>query len=159
VVAEDRDRDYGGGVSSLAHAFWPRWYRLLLGLDPIIGAVWRRFGLGITVRVVVLGRRTGQPRPVYLGLLRVCDRLYLVHPDVSCAWTANLEAAGRGEIQFRDGRAEPFEATLLQPGRERDAAIRATFRQQPFPGNVLYWLSRGHLHAVGRFYRLERGAT
>jgi hypothetical protein len=132
---------------------------MLLRLDPLIGAVWRRFGIGITVRVVVPGRRTGLPRPVYLGLLRVADRRYLVHPDVSCAWTANLESAGGGEIQFRDGRAERFEATLLEPGRERDAAIRATFRQQPFPANVLYWLSRGHLRAVGRLYRLERSTT
>jgi deazaflavin-dependent oxidoreductase (nitroreductase family) len=130
---------------------------MLLRLDPVIGWIWRRFGIGNTVIVVISGRRTGLPRAVYLGLLRVRDRSYLVHPDMSCAWTTNLDAAGGGEIQFRDGRTEAFRATLLEPGRERDAAMRAAFRQQPFPANVLYWLGRGHLRAVGRLYRLERG--
>ena len=124
----------------------------------MIGPIWRRFGIGITVRVIIRGRRTGLPRTVYLGLLRVGDDRYLGHPDVSCAWTANLAASGGGEIQFRDGRTESFRASLLGPGRERDAVIRATFRQQPFPASVLYWLSRHHLRAVGRFYRLELGA-
>ena len=131
---------------------------MLLRLDPVIGAIWRRFGIGITVIAVVPGRKTALPRAVYLGLLRVGDRRYLVHPDVSCAWTANLDAAGGGEIRFRDGRTETFRATLLEPGRERDEAIRATFRQQPFPANVLYWLSRRHLRAVGHLYRVETGA-
>ena len=33
--------------------------------------------------------------------------------------------------------------------------IRATFRQHPFPGNVLYWLARRHVRAVGTYYRIE----
>lgn len=142
-------------MSELAHAFWPRWYRILRWLEPAIEPFWRRFGIGNMVRVVIPGRRTGRPRSVFLGLLRVGERRYLGHPDVPTDWTRNLEAAGGGEVRFHDGRADRFRAILLEPGPERDAVIRATFRQHPFPGTVLYWLSRHHLQAVGRFYRLE----
>jgi hypothetical protein len=143
-------------MPSLAHAFWPRWYRNMARLDPLIERAWRWFGVGNLVRVVVVGRRTGRPRVVFLGLLRVGSRRYLGHPDVACGWTRNLEAAGAGELEQRDGGREPFAATLLPPGPERDAVIRATFRQHPFPGGPLYWLLRGNVHAVGRFYRLSR---
>lgn len=139
----------------LAHAFWPRWYRLLRWFDPAIGAFWRRFGIGNMVRVSVVGRRTGRSRAVYLGLLHVGERSYLGHPDAGCAWTRNLDAVGSGRLEFAGRRVETFRATLLEPGPERDAVIRATFRQHPFPGTVLYWLSRRHIRAVGRFYRLE----
>jgi hypothetical protein len=44
---------------------------------------------------------------------------------------------------------------LLPVGEERSDAIQATFSQQPFPGNVVYWLARRHVRAVGRYYRLE----
>ena len=142
-------------MSRLAHAFWPRWYRALARLDPLIERAWRRFGVGNVVRVIVMGRRSGRPRSVFLGLLRVGGRRYLGHPDTSCAWTLNLDAAGGGELEGRDGEREPFRAVLLEPGPEREAVIRATFRQHPFPGTLLYWLSRRHIRAVGRFYRLS----
>lgn len=141
-------------MTRLAHAFWPRWYHSLARLDPLIERSWRRRGIGNVVRVIIVGRRSGQPRAVFLGILRVGERRYLGHPDVACAWTRNLDAAGGGEIELRDGRHEPFAATLLSPGPERDAAIRATFTQHPFPGGPLYWLFRGNLRAAGRFYRL-----
>lgn len=142
-------------MSRIGHAFWPRWYRGLARLDPLIERVCRRFGIGNVVQVVVPGRRTDRPRAVLLGVLRVGDRQYLGHPDLACAWTLNLEAAGGGELRFHDGRREAFAATLLEPGPERDAVIRATFRQHPFPGGAIYWLFRRHIRAVGRFYRLE----
>jgi hypothetical protein len=142
-------------VDSLPHAFWPRWYRLLRVIEPLILPIWRRVGIGNVVRLVVLGRRTGSERRVLLGVLSVAGRRYLGHPDVACPWTANLEAAGEGALEGRDGRLQPFRAVPLEPGVERDAVIRATFRQHPFPGNVCYWLSRGHIRRVGRFYRLE----
>lgn len=139
----------------LAHAFWPRWYRALARLDPWIEPAWRRVGIGNVVRVVVVGHRSGLPRAVFLGVLRVGDRRYLGHPDVACAWTRNLEAAGGGELEGRDGSREPFRARLLPPGPERDGVVRATFTQHPFPGGPIYWLFRANVRANGRFYRLE----
>jgi hypothetical protein len=142
-------------MSNLAHAFWPRWYRALGYLDPAIGWAWRRFRFGNLVRVVLVGRRTGRERPVFLGLLRVGERRYLGHPDRACAWTLNLEAAGGGVLEHPDGTREPFAVVRLEPGPERDAVIRATFHQHVFPGGPLYWLFRANLRAVGCFYRLE----
>ncbi len=141
-------------MSPLGHRFWPRWYWLLGLLNPLIGPFWRRYGVGNMVRVVVRGRRTGQPRAVFLGLLRVGDRQYLGHPDLHCAWTRNLEAAGGGELHHHDGRRFAFFAMPLDHGEERDAVIQATFHQHPFPGGPMYWLFRRHVRAVGRFYRL-----
>lgn len=146
-------------MSRLAQAFWPRWYRLLARFDPAIGWAWRRAGIGNVVQVVIRGRRSGEPRAVFLGLLRLGNREYLGHPDLACAWTLNLDASGEGELRFHDGRARRFLATPLEPGPERDAVIRATFRQHPFPGTVLYWLSRRHVGATGRFYRLSAGGS
>ena len=140
----------------IAHAFWPRFYRLLAGFDPLIEPVWRRFGIGNVVRVVVPGRRTGLRRASFLGVLRVGDRLYIGHPDGTCGWTANVDAAGGCDIEWRDGSVDRRLAVPLGPGPERDAVLRATFRQHPFPGGLFYWLARGRLRAVGRFYRLER---
>ncbi len=141
-------------VSALASRLWPRVYRVLARADPAIELVWRRFGLGNVVRAEFPGRRTGLPRPVFLGVLRVGGQVYLGHPDVHCAWTLNLEAADGGELELRDGRRRRFAATLLRRGPERDAVIRATFRQHPFPGGLAYWLARRHVREVGRFYRL-----
>jgi hypothetical protein len=36
---------------------------------------------------------------------------------------------------------------------ERGDAIRAT-SQHPFPGNLIYRLGRGHIRAVGVFFRI-----
>lgn len=146
-------------MSNLAHAFWPRWYRAIGYLDPVIGWAWCRLRFGNLVRVVLIGRRSGQERPVFLGLLTVGERRYLGHPDRGCAWTGNLDAAGGGELELPDGSREPFTAALLEPGPERDAVIRATFHQHVFPGGPLYWLFRRNLRAVGRFYRISARAA
>ncbi|HEY5630466.1 MAG TPA: hypothetical protein VIR16_13250 [Candidatus Limnocylindrales bacterium] len=141
-------------MTRLAHAFWPRWYRALGRLDRPMAWAWRSFGIGNVVRVVLVGWRSGTERPVFLGLLRVGDRLYLGHPDRACAWTRNLEAAGGGELEDRNGGRERLTAVLLEPGPERDAVIRATFHQHPFPGGPLYWLFRANVWQQGRFYRI-----
>ena len=44
---------------------------------------------------------------------------------------------------------------VLEPGPERDTVVRATFRQHPFPGNVLHRLAAGHVSAAGVYVRLE----
>ena len=43
----------------------------------------------------------------------------------------------------------------LRPGPERDAVIRATWTQQPFPANLLYRAAARHVAAVGTYYRLD----
>ena len=141
-------------MSGVAHAFWPRFYRAIGWLDPLIRPVWRRFGIGNVVEVVIPGRHTGRPRTLFLGLLRRDGRTYVGHPDGDCAWTRNLDAAGGGEIVFHDGTRQRFRADALPAGDEREAVIRLTFRQHPFPGMLLYWLSRDHVRATGRYYRL-----
>lgn len=142
-------------MSGLGHVFWPNAYRLLAKLDPVIERMWRRAGLRNTIQLATIGRRTGLERRSFLGLLRLGTRHYLGHPDVPCPWTLNLEAAGGGVMRLRDGSSVRFRSVLLEPGPERDAVIRATFRQHGFPGGVIYWIFRRHIFAVGRFYRLE----
>ena len=79
-------------------AFTLRWfYRFLVLIDPLVRAWYGRFGLGITVDLIVRGRRSGRPRPVLLGLLRVDGQLYLGHPNGDVDWTRNLEAAGEAD--------------------------------------------------------------
>lgn len=141
-------------MSGMAHAFWPRFYRAIGWLDPLIRPVWRRFGIANVVEVVIPGRHTGRPRTTFLGLLHGDGRTYIGHPDGECAWTRNLDAAGGGEIVFHDGHRQAFRVSLLSAGDEREAAIRLTFRQHPFPGTLLYWLSRDHVRVTGRYYRL-----
>ena len=54
------------------------------------------------------------------------------------------------------GRHGPrFQVPRLTDGPERDAVIRATSIQQPFPGNLLYRASRRHIAAVGVYHLLE----
>jgi len=143
--------------------FWSvalRWfYRFLVFSDPLVRAWYRPFGLGNTVDLVVRGRRTGRPRPVLLGLLRVDGRMYLGHPNGDVAWTRNFEAAGEGELDIRGLPPFLVRPIRLPPGPERQAVIRATWRQHPFPGSLMYYLSRGHIRAVGTFFRLEPPAT
>jgi hypothetical protein len=143
------------GVDRLWHAFWPQFYRLLRWFDPFLRRWLSHFTLGNTVELTVIGRRSGRSRTVFLGLLAVGERSYLGHPDLPCAWTLNLEAAGEGGISHPTRGTATFRAVLLPAGEERERVIRATFHQHPFPGNVLYWLARRHIRSVGRFYRLE----
>jgi len=146
-------------MSRVGHAFWPRWYRLIGLAEPLTRRAWRRYGLGNVVQVDIPGRRTGEPRSTLLGLLTTDGRTYLGHPDGECGWTRNLDAAGGGVLVFHDGARQPFRIQRLEPGPERDAVIGLTFRQHPFPGTLIYWLSRGHVRAAGRYYRVLDAAT
>ena len=135
--------------------FWPHWYRFLRIADPVLRRWLRHRRLGNVVELTVAGRRSGLPRKVLLGLLGVDGRRYLGHPDVSCPWTLNLEASGEGLLHQPGSPQERVRARRLPPAEERERVIRATFRQHPFPGNVIYWLARDHIREVGVFYRLE----
>jgi hypothetical protein len=93
---------------------------------------------------------------VLVGLLLVDGRWYVGHPNGEAAqWVRNLAAARRATVRLRGGTATHVRARPLQPGSERDRIIRATFEQHPFPGNVVYYLARRHIAAVGAFFRLE----
>jgi hypothetical protein len=144
-----------GASARFWDAFFPRWYRCVHLVEPLLRRWLRTHRIGDTVELVVPGRRTGLPRSVLVGLLELRGRRYVGHPTATCAWTSNLEAAGTCTITRPAGDPECFRAVRLEPGPERDAVIRATFRQHPFPGDVIYWLARGHVRATGRFYRLE----
>jgi len=138
--------------------FWSRAFRILyrlLGLmEPLIRAVWSRAGLGNVVDFRVRSRRSGRERSLLLGVLRVGDQLYLGHPNGPSGWTRDLDAAGSALLAFHRGSPLLVRGELLAAGPERSAVIRAT-SQHPFPGNLMYRLARGHILAVGRYYRLE----
>jgi hypothetical protein len=143
--------------------FWSRWfpvqYRLIRWLDPLVRAWWSRVGLGDTTELSVTGRRTGLKRRVLVGLLEVDGRWYVGHPNGPVAWTRNLEAARSGSVRRSGGSPIHVVAHPLAAGPERSTAIRTTFVQHPFPGNVIYRLAGRHIEAVGAFYRLDPVAS
>lgn len=141
-----------------ASGFWRRYlpvqYRLIRLLDPLVRVWWRAWGLGNVVELRVVGRRTGKPRPVLLGLLRADGGFFLGHPNGEVAWTRNLAAAGGGDLSLHWPATVPIRATRLELGSSRrDAAIRAT-GQHVFPGNLIYRLARRHIRAVGVYFEV-----
>ena len=130
-------------------------YRLIRFVDPLVRPVYLAAGLADTAELVARGRRTGRRRSVLVGLLELEGRWYVGHPNGEAAWTRNLEAAGGGEILRRGQGPLGVRAVRLADGPERDAAIAATWHEHPFPGNVIYWLARRHIRAVGAYFRLE----
>jgi hypothetical protein len=111
--------------------------------------------IGNTVELIVPGHRTGRRRVVLLGLLRVGGTWYLGHPNGPVSWTRNLDAAVEATLVLPHQPPLEFRASLLPDGEERRRVIAVTWHQQLFPGNVLYWLARRHIQAVGRYYRVD----
>jgi len=142
-------------------AFWSlvfrAGYRFIRLLDPLIrSAVANDLpGLDGVVELRTVGRRSGRPRRTPLTLLTVGDRWYVGHPNGSAAWIRNAEAAGWVEIDPSGARGPRFALVRLPGGAERDAVIRATWTQQPFPADLLYRAARRHVAAVGVYHRLE----
>ncbi len=139
--------------------FWTLALRLLYWgttrLGPLVRPLAERGGLGNVVELIVVGRRTGRRRVVLLGLLRVDDGWYLGHPNGPVDWTRNLDAAGRATLVLPHQPSIEIRPELLPVGEERRRVIAATWHQHVFPGNVIYWLARRHIVAVGRYYRIE----
>ncbi len=135
------------------------WYRLLrlIGAPLMRLALSRGFGNVVVLRVV--GRRSAIERSLPLGLLTVGGRRYVGHPSGDTAWTLNLRAAGGASIGSARISAYQVRAVVLAPGSERDAVVRSTSRQHPFPGNALYRLAGRHVSATGVFFRLEGAGT
>ena len=141
--------------SALWNATFRATYSLLRVLDPLFRGAWAAGGLGITSRLTVRGRMTGRERSVLVGLIQVDGHWYVGHPNGEVEWTANLRSAGRGRIAPRSDLRLAFRARPLGDGAERDAVIRATAHQQPFPANLLYRAARRHILREGRYFRLE----
>jgi hypothetical protein len=139
--------------------FWTLALRLLYWgitrLQPLVRPLAERVGLGNVVELIVVGRRTGRRRVVLLGLLRVDGGWYLGHPNGPVNWTRNLDAAGRATLVLAHQPPVEIRPELLPVGEERCRVIAATWHQHVFPGNVIYWLARRHIFAVGRYYRIE----
>jgi len=135
-------------------AWWRVWYHLLRFVGGPLGRLAAQPGFGNLVLLRVVGRRSGTERSLPLGLLTVGRRRYLGHPSGDTAWTLNLRAAALATIESARIPRTRVRATLLGPGPERDGAVRASFRQHPFPGNALYRLSGRHVAATGVFFRL-----
>lgn len=130
-------------------------YRVLAWLDPLIRAVWHRYGIGNVTELRVAGRNGKVQRSRMIGILLARGQTYIGHPDGDSGWTRALRAAGEGTLRYSSGGTWPFRATLLESGTdERERAILAT-GQHPFPGNLIYRLARGHVRATGVYFRLD----
>jgi hypothetical protein len=92
---------------------------------------------------------------VLVTLLQVGGSWYLGHPNGETAWIRNAESAGWCEIDPPASHGPRFAVERLPDGAERDAVIRATTSQQPFPANVIYRAAQRHVAAVGVYLRLE----
>ena len=130
-------------------------YAVLRLIDPLLRWTWFSVGIGITSKLTVRGRRSGRERSVLVGLIRVKGAWYVGHPNGEVAWTANLRRAGWARVAPRPETVLDVAAVPLGSGPERDAVIRATGEQQPFPANVLYRCARRHILSEGRYFRLE----
>lgn len=143
--------------SVLWNVAWRTLYRVMRILDPLVRS-WvanRLPGLDGVVEIRVPGRRTGRERRALLTLLGHDGNWYLGHPNGIAQWQRNAEAAGWLEVDPPAAHGPRFRPVRLLAGPERDAVIRATPVQQPFPANLLYRLSLRHVAAVGVYHRLE----
>jgi hypothetical protein len=135
-------------------------YAFLRLVDPLVRS-WLAHGFGGldgVVEVRIPGRRSGRPRSALVTILSQDGHWYVGHPNGHVAWTRNAEAAGRVEIDPPAGTGSDFEVVRLPAGPERDAVIRATRVQQPFPGNLVYRATARHIQAVGVYFRLVPAA-
>jgi hypothetical protein len=112
-------------------------------------------GLDGVVELRYTGRRTGRARSTLATIIDVDGRWYIGHPNGPAAWVRNVESSGFVEIEPAGALGARFTVVTLEPGPERDAVIRATWKQQPFPANLVYRAARRHVAAVGVYHRLE----
>ncbi len=134
-------------------------YWVITRLQPLVRPLAERGALGNVVELVVPGRRTGRRRVVLLGLLQVDGRWYLGHPNGPVNWTRNLDAVDGATLVLPHQPPIEIQGALLPIGDERRRVIATTWHQHVFPGNLLYWLARRHIFAVGRYYRVEQAPS
>jgi hypothetical protein len=132
-------------------------YRGLRLLAPLIRAAMAAGGPGLdgVVELRYVGRRSGRRRRTLATLLDVDGRWYVGHPNGPAAWVRNVEATGVVDIEPPGAHGSNFAVRRVDVGPERDAVIRATWSQQPFPANLVYRAARRHVAAVGVYLRLE----
>ena len=136
---------------------WRAGYRTVRILDPLIRS-WIANGvpgLNGIVELRFVGRRSGRTRRTLVTLLSNGGRWYVGHPNGEANWVRNAEASGWVDVEPPGAHGPRFRVHRLAPGLERDAVIRATIIQQPFPANQLYRLAQRHIAAVGVYHRLE----
>jgi hypothetical protein len=151
-----------GEVETRGSRFWRAaykvLYRILALIDPVVRRAWRHAGIGNVVEIEVMARDGGTRRRRLIGLLHSGGQTYVGHPNGDVGWTRDLTYAGTAVIRYHDGTIWPAMAHRLPSGAERESAIRAT-SQHPFPGNLVYRLGRGHIRAVGVFFRLASAGS
>ena len=130
-------------------------YGFLRVSDPFWRRLTERRGLGNTVELLVVGRRTGRKRRVMVGLVAVGERRYLGHANASAAWLHNLVDGGEGRLVVDGAAPIQVNASRIEPGPEQDAVVRAASRQHPFPVDLAYRLARASIRVDGIFVRLE----
>jgi hypothetical protein len=137
-------------------AAWRVGYRVVRLLDPVIRS-WIANdlpGLDGIVELRFVGRRTNRPRRILVTLLSADGRWYVGHPNGEAAWLRNIVASGWVDVDPPAAHGARFRVERLPRGPERDAVIRATARQQPFPADLLYRAAQRHIAAVGIYVRL-----
>ena len=132
-------------------------YRFIRLLAPVIrsGIANGLPGLNGIVEIRSIGRRTGRPRRTLLTLLSTGGAWYVGHPNGRAAWIRNAEAAGWVDVDPPGAHGARHAIRRLPDGPERDAVIRVTATQQPFPANLLYRAAQRHIAAVGVYHRLD----
>ena len=151
MTADDSSRRSGSGV-------WTGTFRLLFRASPdrMTRTIRRVAGFGPVEEFIIVGRTSGKERHKFLSLLEVDGAWYVGHPNGRRShWVRNLDAAGSATIVRRDGTRTRVNATLLPDGPERDAAVTASGRQQPFPAGLIYRRAHGHITQVGEYFRLD----
>ena len=140
---------------------WRLGYRFLRLVDPLVRSSLALGlpGLGSTVEIRTVGRRSGRPRRVLVTLLRVEEAWIVGHPNGEAAWIRNAESAGWVDVDPPPPSGSRCAVRRLADGPDRDAAIRATWTQQPFPANLLYRAAARHVAAVGVYLRLVPDGT
>jgi len=140
---------------------WRVTWRVLFAITRRTGAFMRAFrGLPLPstegiVELSLVGRKTGRRRDVLVGMSRIDGHLYVGHPNGPTAWLANLAAADAATLRIKHEPPVQVRSVPLDLGPERDAAIRATARQEWLIIRPVYWASRRHILRAGVYHRLD----
>ena len=132
-------------------------YRIIRLVAPLVRSAVANGLPGVNgiVEIRFVGRRSGKPRRTLVTLLSHDGAWYIGHPNGAAEWILNAEAAGWVDVEPAGVHGARHAVHRLPDGPERDAVIRETVRQQPFPANLLYRAALRHIAAVGVYDRLD----